>query len=83
MTKIPILLVDDDRELLEVYEKIFRLKGFQVLSCDNSEAALTILQEHNVSVVISDIIMPRMDGMELLHAIKRIRPAVEVIMLTG
>ena len=48
MTKIPILLVDDDRELLEVYEKIFRLKGFQVLSCDNSEAALTILQEHNV-----------------------------------
>ena len=83
MTKIPILLVDDDRELLEVYEKIFRLKGFQVLSCDNSEAALTILQEHNVSVVISDIIMPRMDGMELLHAIKRIRPAVEVIMLTA
>ena len=36
-----------------------------------------------MSVVISDIIMPRMDGMELLHAIKRIRPAVEVIMLTA
>ncbi|SCJ29967.1 Transcriptional regulatory protein ZraR [uncultured Eubacterium sp.] len=83
MKKIPILLVDDDRELLEVYEKIFRLKGFQVLTCDNSEEALAKLKEHHVSVVISDIIMPKMDGMELLHAIKKIRPGVEVIMLTA
>ena len=83
MTKIPILLVDDDNTLLEVYEKIFRLKGFQVLVCDSSEEALAILRKQRISVVISDIIMPRMDGMELLNAIKRIQPAVEVIMLTA
>lgn len=83
MTNAPILLVDDDRELLEVYEKIFRLKGFRVLSCDNSEEALKLIKADNVSVVISDIIMPRMDGMELLNAIKAIRPSIEVIMLTA
>lgn len=83
MTNAPILLVDDDRELLEIYEKIFRLKGFRVLSCDNSEEALKLIKADNVSVVISDIIMPRMDGMELLDAIKAIRPSIEVIMLTA
>ena len=78
-----ILLVDDDRELLEVYEKIFKLKGFPVRSCDNSADALQAVKEHDVSVVISDIIMPGMDGMELLQQIKAIRPEAEVIMLTA
>lgn len=83
MTKSSILLVDDDRELLAVYEKIFRLKGFRVIACDNSSEALKKLGNNHVSVVISDIIMPKMDGMELLDAIKAIRPDVEVIMLTA
>lgn len=83
MTKASILLVDDDNTLLEVYEKIFRLKGFKVLSCRNSKEALAILKDNYISVVISDIIMPKMDGMELLNAIKKARPAVEVIMLTA
>lgn len=83
MTKAAILLVDDDRELLEIYEKIFMLKGFTVLTCDNSAEALEIIKTNNISVVISDIIMPRMNGMELLNAIKTINPSIEVIMLTA
>lgn len=83
MEKKTILLVDDDKELLEVYEKIFKIKGFSVMSCDNSLDALKIIRGSSVSVVISDIIMPKMDGMELLQHIKEIRPEVEVIMLTA
>lgn len=83
MGKKTILLVDDDRELLEVYEKIFELKGFPVMSCDNSADALKAVRNYAVSVVISDIIMPGMDGMELLQQIKAIRPEAEVIMLTA
>lgn len=83
MTKAPILLIDDDTELLEVYEKIFRLKGFQVLTCSSSLDTLKLIRDRTFSVVVSDIIMPKMNGMELLDAIKKIRPETEVIMLTA
>ena len=75
--------IDDDTELLEVYEKIFRLKGFQVLTCSSSLDTLKLIRDRTFSVVVSDIIMPKMNGMELLDAIKKIRPETEVIMLTA
>lgn len=83
MTKI--LLVDDDKSLLEVYEKIFKLKGFDVISCENGEKALAAIGGggNQISVVISDIIMPKMSGIELLREIKKRSPATEVIMLTA
>ena len=83
MRKYSILLVDDDQELLKVYERIMELKGFSVLIASNAFDALKIIKENSISVVISDIIMPKMDGMELLLKIKNIKPAVEVIMLTA
>ncbi len=78
-----IMLVDDDRELLTIYEKIFRLKGFDVIACDSGEKALENIKRKTVSVVISDIVMPKMDGMRLLNAIKEYSPKTEVIMLTA
>ena len=78
-----ILLVDDDRELLGVYQKIFTLKGFQVQTADNGPAALKHMSRGGISVVILDIIMPKMDGMEVLLRIKENWPSTEVIMLTA
>lgn len=78
-----IMLVDDDKSLLEVYEKIFRLNGFDVVLCENGEEAAAKIEETDISVVISDIIMPRMDGMKLLTCIKEKSPGTEVIMLTA
>ena len=78
-----ILLVDDDRELLGVYQKIFTLKGFQVHTADNGPAALKHMSRGGISVVILDIIMPKMDGMEVLLRIKENWPSTEVIMLTA
>lgn len=78
-----IMLVDDDKSLLEVYEKIFRLNGFEVVLCENGEEAVSKIKECDISVVISDIIMPRLDGMKLLNYIKEKSPGTEVIMLTA
>lgn len=77
------MLVDDDKELLTIYEKIFRLKGFDVIACDSGEKALENIKRKTFSVVISDIVMPKMDGMRLLNAIKEYSPKTEVIMLTA
>lgn len=78
-----IMLVDDDKELLEIYDKIFKLNGFDVISCENGEKALAALAKNQISVVISDIIMPKMSGIELLREIKKRNPQTEVIMLTA
>lgn len=78
-----IMLVDDDKELLEVYDKIFRLNGFDVITCENSEKALDNLNKHQIYVVISDIIMPKVSGIELLCEIKNRESDIEVIMLTA
>lgn len=78
-----ILLVDDDQELLEVYRKIFELKGFLVKTAENGIAALDIMAKHEITVVVLDIIMPKMDGMEALTQMKKRWPMTEVIMLTA
>ena len=78
-----IMLVDDDKELLEIYDKIFKMNGFEVISCENGERALNALGKNQISVVISDIIMPKMSGIELLREIKKRTPQTEVIMLTA
>lgn len=78
-----IMLVDDDKELLEIYDKIFKMNGFEVISCENGERALNALGKNQISVVISDIIMPKMSGIELLRQIKKRTPETEVIMLTA
>lgn len=78
-----ILLIDDDTGLLKVYEKIFTLKHFNVIAVSDSLKALDIIKKQQIAVVISDIIMPKMDGMMLLKEIKECSPATEVIMLTA
>ncbi len=81
--KKQILLIDDDDALLKVYEKIFTLKKFNIIAVNESLKALDIVKKQQIAVVISDIIMPKMDGMKLLREIKESSPATEVIMLTA
>ena len=78
-----VMLVDDDRKLLALYEKIFELNGFEAITCENGHLALDIISKEKIAVVVSDIIMPKMNGMELLKQIKLKSPDTEVIMLTA
>ncbi len=78
-----VLLVDDDKTILEIYSKILNLKGFNVIACSNGYDAIEEVKKKQISVVIADIIMPKMTGMELLKKIKQISPFTEVIMLTA
>lgn len=63
MRKTKVLLVDDDQELLRVYSKIFTLHGFDIATCSSGAEALERLAAGEISVVITDVIMPRMSGM--------------------
>ena len=81
--KNTILLVDDEDDLREVLDISLTDTGYDVLTAENGAQALNILKETDVPVVITDIKMPGIDGIELLRKIKNNNPETEVIMLTG
>ncbi|MFO7599503.1 MAG: response regulator [Candidatus Desulfacyla sp.] len=85
MIKIPtrILLVDDEKDFVEMLALRLREAGEKVFEAFSGRECLEALAKSAIDVVILDIRMPGMDGMETLKEIKRRFPLVEVIMLTG
>ena len=78
-----ILLVDDEKDIREVVHLALADLGYQVFEAEDGDEALRIFQEAQPSIVLTDIKMPNMDGLELLQKIKRESPETEVIMITG
>lgn len=78
-----ILIVDDDLTLLEVVHARLTSAGFKVYKAANGKTALTLMQKHPINLLISDIKMPEMSGMELLEEVRSIYPYLPVIFLTA
>jgi DNA-binding NtrC family response regulator len=79
-----VLLVDDEAPFIETLAKRLSKRDLVVLTATSGPEALDKLKtESHVDVVVLDVKMPGMDGIETLRAIKRDHPLVEVIMLTG
>ena len=78
-----ILIVEDEVHIREPLGMLLEQKGFSVELAEDGEQGLAKLREHPFFLVISDISMPRMDGLELLARIKEIRPGTDVVMITG
>ena len=83
MTEFRVLLVDDEPDFLETLVKRLRKRKLEVFAASNGKDALELLKDTPVDVVVLDVKMPDMDGIETLRQIKKIRSGVEVIMLTG
>lgn len=80
---VKVLLVDDEPQFVEVLAERLEARGFTVQTALTGDEGLARLQEHEADVVILDVQMPGRDGVETLQEIKRIKPLIEVIMLTG
>lgn len=78
-----MLLVDDDVSILKALTRVFRQENYEVLTATNAEEALARLREGKFNVVVSDYMMPGMNGAELLKKIKALYPETIRIMLTG
>lgn len=83
MEKMKLMLVDDEERFLSTTKKLLSRKGYDVFTATSGVDALENLRTHNIHVVILDVKMPGMDGIETLKTIKSTYPLVEVIMLTG
>jgi len=84
MTKSIVMLVDDEEQFVDTMSKRLDKRGLLVIKAFSGEEALEQLKTHqNVEVIILDVKMPGMDGIETLKAVKKKYPLQEVIMLTG
>ncbi len=78
-----LLLVDDEEDIRDVLSMSLKDIGYQVFDAQTGKEALRIFKEINPPIVLTDIKMPGIDGIELLQEIKRGNPDTEVIMITG
>lgn len=84
MTEPFIMLVDDEVEFVETMAKRLTRKNMNVIKAFEGRVGLELLKTHeNIDIVVLDMKMPGMDGIETLKAIKAVSPLTEVIMLTG
>jgi len=82
-TNIDLLVVDDDDEFRETMARLFDRRGFQVHDASDGERALSLAQRRNFDVAVFDMMMPGMDGLELLEKFRTNHSECEVILLTG
>jgi two-component system OmpR family response regulator len=83
IAKPKVLVVDDEEDFLETIVKRLLRRQIDATGVDSGKEALRILQEQSFDVVILDVRMQGMDGIETLKEIKKKNPLTEVIMLTG
>src|SRR5260370_7347611 len=83
MSDVTVLVVDDDSATLESVSRIFQREGLNPLCASSGKVALELLRRPEVSAIVSDLMMPGMDGQELLKLARSIRPDVEVVLITA
>jgi DNA-binding NtrC family response regulator len=83
MNSMNLLLVDDEEQFLTTAKKLMDKRGLNTFVCTNGFDALRILKERRIDVVLLDLKMPGIGGVEVLRKIKQNHPQVEVILLTG
>lgn len=81
--KEKILLVDDEEGIRKVLAITLADEGYEVLTASDGQEALSVFSQTNPPIVLTDVKMPGMDGIELLQHVKALSPETEVIMITG
>jgi two-component system response regulator AtoC len=81
--RIRLLIVDDEQTIRRLCMTVGESLGFSCLEAESGSAALALLEEQPVHMVLTDMVMPHMTGLEFLEEVKRIYPRIEVAVMTG
>ena len=83
MTEPTVLVADDESGVRESVGRVLRHEGFRVIAAEDGDVALAALREGGVDLLLADLRMPGLDGLELLRAAKLLTPEVEIVVLSG
>ena len=78
-----VLIVDDVEGVRRELRFLLEDEGYVTISASNGHEALSLLARRDVNLVLTDILMPEMDGVELISAIKQMRPKLPIVAITG
>ena len=78
-----ILVVDDEEHMRDLLAKVLEREGYQVAVCGDGTEALAVLEREPVDLVVTDVRMPGLTGMEALRAIKELNPEIVVIIMSA
>jgi two-component system nitrogen regulation response regulator NtrX len=83
MTESIVLIVDDEEGIRESLSGIFEDEGYDAITARSAEEALKVLKEHSIDLILLDVWLPGIDGIQALKEIKDIKPDIPVIMISG
>ena len=83
MDTLRVLIVDDEDDFRETIVKRLNARKIQAMGANSGIKALEVLKDNDFDVMVLDVKMPDMDGIETLRHVKKMKPEIEVIMLTG
>src|SRR4051812_30223001 len=78
-----ILVVDDDAAVLLTTARLLQRAGFETLEVGSPAEALELIRDEHVDVLLSDVVMPEMTGLELAAAVRERHPGIEVVLMSG
>ena len=81
--KKTILCVDDNEQSLSIRKILLETRGYRVVACNNGELALDAFQRGGIDLVLTDLMMPGMDGSRLGEEIKRLSPQTPALLISG
>jgi DNA-binding NtrC family response regulator len=80
---LSILVVDDNSSMAKSLVDVLDLKGFIAYAASSAAEALEILRDHTVDLMVTDVIMPEMNGVDLYHEAKKTRPQLTTFLMTA
>jgi response regulator RpfG family c-di-GMP phosphodiesterase len=78
-----VLVIEDEAIVRALIVEVLAEAGFDVVAADRGDAALALLEREEIGIVVSDIVMPGLSGLELLHAVRAVHPSLPVVLVTG
>ena len=83
MENISVLIIDDDVSTREHLAKVIQKEGFEVFIAEDGKTGLDIFHKEHPQIIVTDLKMPQMDGLGLMHTIKQLSPEVQIILTTA
>ena len=78
-----ILIAEDDKDFLAILQKKFDLSGFDIVVAENGEDAITVAEKEKPDLILSDVLMPKMDGLAMAKKVREFNKDVPIMFLTN